>query len=173
MLPIHFGFVVAAQVLGIMMRITVLAIPVLIGGLCIINQWHLLSISLGAVLIMIVLAALYNALFFLCLAYYFSIPVLLGNVWPRFLSPLFAFGCALYPWRTVAAHSPCFSYILLCNPMTYCIEGLRSACLGSGNFLSVTSCVGVLGVVIAVLSVCVWICALRAVNPVLGKRSVL
>jgi hypothetical protein len=171
MLPVHFGCIVAAQVLGIMMRIIVIAIPVLVIGLCIVNSWHMLHISVGAVLGMVSLVALFNALFFLILAYWCSIPILLGNVWPRFLSPLFAFGCALYPWRTVAAHSPLFAQVLLYNPMTYCVEGLRSACLGGSDFLSVARCAGVLVGVNCVLSIALWFVSVWAVNPVRMRKG--
>jgi hypothetical protein len=173
MLPAHFGFIIAAQVLAIMMRIIVLAIPVLMGGLCIINQWHMLNISGGAVLAIISFAALFNALFFLILAYSCTIQILLGNVWPRFLSPLFAFGCALYPWRTVASHSPIFSLFLLCNPMTYCVEGLRSACLGGEHFISVPHCLGFLMGVVSILSGVLWAVSIRAVNPVRMRKAMI
>jgi hypothetical protein len=170
-LPVPFGCIIGAQVLGIMIRIIVLAIPVLFCGLCIINMWMFLHISWVALLGMIVLAAAFNALFFLILAYQCSIPVLLGNVWPRFLSPLFAFGCALYPWRTVEEHSPFFAQVLLYNPMTYCVEGLRSACLGGSAFLPIARCMQVLFAVNCMLSVVLWFVSVNAVRPVRLKRS--
>ncbi len=171
MLPASFGIVVAAQVISIVMRIVIIAIPVLLGGLCIINKWSILAISPLSILSIVVSSALFNALFFLILAYWCSIPMLLGNVWPRVLSPLFALGCVLYPWRTVVAHSPVFANVLLCNPMTYCIEGLRTACLGGDQFLSLTHCMSVLIGVNSILSVIVWIVAVRAVKPVCMHRS--
>lgn len=170
-LPVPFASVVCAQVCVLMLRIAIIALPVLVGGLCLVNRWQVFAVApLGAVLIFF-LSILFNALLFLVLAYWCSIPVLLDSVWPRFISPLFCFGCVFYPWGAFAEKAPGISKIMLLSPLTYCIEGLRSALLGDALFIKWQYCAVLLILFAGVLAGLLWRAMLKALNPVQMTRK--
>lgn len=80
------------------------------------------------------------ATFFSCLVYAVSFEWFKSNIWQRVLTPTHLLGCLFYPWSKAYAFSPLFASVLLCNPMTYCVEGLRSSLLGGGHFIPAWVC---------------------------------
>jgi len=171
-LPVSLSVVLLGLMCSSMIRMLIISVPVLCMGLLGINQWHLFSVSWSALIVIMLLCAQFNALLFLSLAYGCSLTALMGNIWPRFLSPLFAFGCVFYTWKPVAQKAWLFSRIMLCSPLTYCCEGLRSALLGGDAYLSSTVCI----IVLMILNVALWFVlrrlVIRAVNPVVVRRLV-
>jgi len=167
-LPVPVWVVIVGLICSLMARMMVVSVPVLLLGLTLIWQWPVFAISWGAAISMVLLCALFNALLFLILAYGCSLSALMGNVWPRFISPLFAFGCVFYTWKPIAAQSWYFSRLMLCSPMTYCCEGLRSALLGGSAYISSSLCIGFL----TVLNLCLFLILRRvlvhAINPVVA-----
>lgn len=167
-LPVPLWVVMVGVIFSLMLRMMVVSIPVLLLGLTLIGQWHVFVVSWPAALSMVFLCALFNALLFLNLAYGCSLASLMGNVWPRFISPLFAFGCVFYTWKPIAEKAWYFSRVMLCSPMTYCCEGLRSALLGGTAYISSTVCMGVLGIINIGLMVILRFILVRAINPVVA-----
>ncbi len=168
-LPVSFRAVLLGTFCSLMVRMLVVSVPVLIVGLLLINQWALFSISWPATVAMFLLSTGFSALLFLNLSYGCKLAFLLGNAWPRFLSPLFAFGCVFYTWRPIEQHSWYLSRLILCSPMTYCTEGLRSALLGGNEYLSSSICI----MVLIFLNICLlmtlpWF-IVSAINPVFAR----
>lgn len=172
-LPVDPRAVLAGLVAALMLRIALIAVPVLFFGFFLIGQWHFLVMSYLWLAAMMTLSILFFALLFLLLAYRCPVATLLGNVWPRFLSPLIAFGCLMYPFSTVQKHAWWLSRGMLCNPLTYMLEGLRAAFFGQSNYLALPVCALFLIVTNVILSFLVWGAARRAINPVVPRgRSV-
>lgn len=70
----------------------------------------------------------------------------IGNVWMRFVYPLWWFGCFQYSFKVLHDFSPKFAYISLINPMVYAMEGTRAAVLGQEGSLNFWLCAGMLTV---------------------------
>lgn len=73
----------------------------------------------------------------------------IGNVWMRFVFPLWFIGGFQFSWAVFYDKAPWLAYLNLLNPLTYIMEGTRSAILGSQNYLSFLLCVGMLILFIA------------------------
>lgn len=68
----------------------------------------------------------------------------INKVGIRFLFPLWSFGGAFYSWKLVHSLSPTCAYINLLNPLLYAMEGIRSATLGSADYINFWICAAVL-----------------------------
>ncbi len=170
-LPVPFWMVMGARVLGMMVRILAIGVPVLIFGFIIIGCWEYFSVSWIGLAAMLLLTVQFLTLLFLGLAHWMSLPVLLGNIWPRLLSPMAALGCAMYPFRVAAEKAWWLSRLMLLNPMVYCCEGMRAAFFGNDGYLSMSLCAAVL----ACVNVALWLflrrAIVRAINPVMMRGA--
>lgn len=67
------------------------------------------------------------------------------NIFHSFFSTLLFsgsdFGCYAYAWKTLYFKAPLFAYFILINPLTYGMEGMRSAVLGPQNYLNYWICI--------------------------------
>ena len=68
----------------------------------------------------------------------------IGNFWIRYNAPLSMFGGTWAPWLTIYAFSPLIGSLALLNPFTYVTEGIRSAIVGTPQFISVPTCFTIL-----------------------------
>ncbi len=59
----------------------------------------------------------------------------IGNVWMRFVFPLWFLGAYQFSWFGLYTLFPLFAYLDLLNPMVYIQEIMRSAILGSEGYL--------------------------------------
>jgi hypothetical protein len=139
-LPVSPAVVMSAYVAGCMMRMFSIAIPVGILGLCGMGALHELSPALLPLLAILVLTAAFFALSFLVVSIWLPFRVIMSSAWPRLFYPFFSLGAAFYTYEGVTTHVPVMRYILRCNPVTYCNEGLRSCLLGGSSFLPVSEC---------------------------------
>lgn len=55
-----------------------------------------------------------------------------GWLYPRLINPMFMFSGYYYTWFGLHAKHQVISWLHLVNPVVYCVEGIRNACLGSG-----------------------------------------
>jgi len=83
---------------------------------------------------------LFWALFFLSCSFTYNFIWFRNNMWARRLMPLFIFGSAFFTFKKVTLIMPMLRIIMLCNPLTYFIEGLRSSLLGGPDYLPLTTC---------------------------------
>ena len=66
------------------------------------------------------------------------------TVWTRFIFPLWFLGGFQFSWQIVYGISKPLSYVMLANPVTYVMEGLRAATLGQAGYIHFWICVGML-----------------------------
>ena len=85
-----------------------------------------------------------------CCAYHFlAVCIMKGSgsiisLWMRVNIPLLILGGLLVPLHVIQKLSPLFSFIIYLNPIIYLTEGLRSAILGTPEFLPVSTCAAAL-----------------------------
>lgn len=68
----------------------------------------------------------------------------MGNVWMRFIFPMWFLGGFQFSWMAMHKLSAPIAYALLCNPVIYIMEGTRAAIIGQTEFLSWGVCIGAL-----------------------------
>lgn len=59
----------------------------------------------------------------------------LNTLWLRYIVPIWMFGCYFFAWSSGYELSPWVGALLLANPMTYVMEGMRAAALGQEGYL--------------------------------------
>ncbi|MGE0206779.1 MAG: hypothetical protein AB7R69_02910 [Candidatus Babeliales bacterium] len=151
-LPFSSRWFLTTQVISYALHCLITTLPVLIIGILLLKNrldfshanWALFSILYINVIMLI-------ASFFSCLVFTSSFAWFKFNVWQRILSPLLLLGCSFFSWKKAYLFSPIFAQSLLINPMTYCIEGLRSGLFGSILFLPVSLCFPVVALVCGIL----------------------
>jgi hypothetical protein len=63
------------------------------------------------------------------------------TIWQRYMWTMWYFGCAQFSWATLYKVNPIIAYLNLLNPMTYAMEGTRTAVLGQEGSLNYWYCV--------------------------------
>lgn len=106
-------------------------------------DWSTFSIPKFIVIFLII--SLFTGSFFIVLASFTNKLHNIRKIGIRALFPLWFFGAAEFPWKTI--HSSAYSklsYILLANPLVYAMEGIHAAALGQEGFLPFWLCATVL-----------------------------
>lgn len=106
-------------------------------------QGLLYNISLMALLILMVLTALFYGALTLFIVTCVKDMTKVSNIWMRFLFPMWFLGCYQFSFATLVNKIPFFGYLILLNPFTYINEGIRSVCL-HGPYIHWMICAGML-----------------------------
>ena len=64
----------------------------------------------------------------------------LESMWVRVIFPLWTLGCFQFTWKILYETYPFFAYVMLFNPFTYPMEGMRAAVLGQAGSLPMWLC---------------------------------
>ena len=132
-----------------------LVIPM--GKIILWNQFDLTLMSLFQTLIIITLSGIFYGIFTLWIAS--RIPNLskVGNVWMRFIFPMWFLGGFQFSWYALYGIVPYLAYLNMLNPMNVVMEGTRAALLGPDGYLPFWLSVGVL----SLFNVLCWVDAYR------------
>lgn len=68
----------------------------------------------------------------------------MGNVWSRFVFPLWFLGGFAFPWYVLYKAAPIFAYLDLLNPLIYISEAYRVALLGQEGYLNFWLCMAMI-----------------------------
>lgn len=93
---------------------------------------------------------LFVSFIFLIATFKLSYNGYMSHMWPRLISPLTFLGPVFYSLKHFHMVEPRFSFLLLFNPFTYILEGMRGALL-KDTFLSPYTCIGVMLMFIIVM----------------------
>lgn len=130
--------------LVLLKTITYYALNALTLSLCVIpmgklvlwNQFDLTAISWPHFAFFILLVALFYGVFTLWIASKSESVDKMGNVWMRFIFPMWFLGGFQFSWQALYNIMPGLAYVGLVNPMTYVMEGVRATVLGQTGYLS-------------------------------------
>lgn len=100
-----------------------------IGKLLLWKTIHFPHFSLLKFLFILILANIFFGFFSLFLASIIKNLYKIGNIWLRVIFPMFYLGGYQFSWKMLHTISPTLSYISLCNPLTFVLEGTRAATL--------------------------------------------
>lgn len=171
-LPTSIWVIVGVQVLAFMIRILLFVIPAGVASIFALYEPGAMHIAWGGLLMMVVLSSAFFSLLFFWAVMHFRSDSYFNDLWPRLLAPMYSFGCLFFTWKGFATHRPYLAKILLCNPITYCIEGLRTALCGGNEYLPLTLCVPVLaGLCVGGVIACHRV-VIKRLNPVLPRGGV-
>lgn len=106
---------------------------------------HIMEVSWISLFIMVSMSLLFFSTLFLTACMVLPTYWFFDNLWPRILTPMTLLGTANYPLERVKAISPLLGKLVLLNPGTYVIEGLRAVLAPYSTTLTVPICAGVLG----------------------------
>ncbi|MFI5333017.1 MAG: ABC transporter permease [Candidatus Babeliales bacterium] len=130
--------------------LSILVLP--IGQLLIWNQFNILNVALGKFFLIFVLSNLFYGAFTLWVASRVKNMTKIGNVWMRFVYPVWFLGGFQFSWAVLASKWPYLAWLSFINPMTYIMEGMRAAVLGQQDFLNFWLCIGMLSIFIVLCS---------------------
>jgi len=125
------------------------AISAIILGLCVIpmgklvlwQQFDLTQIQLIPFALMALVTGIFYGVFTLLISSMCKDMSRIGNVWMRFIFPLWFLGGFQFSWTVLYRLAPKLAYANLLNPMTYIMEGMRAALLGQAEYISVWYCI--------------------------------
>ena len=120
----------------------ILVLP--IGQLIIWQQFSLLQVSFIKFAIIFVIIHLFYGAFTLWIASRVPNMTKIGNVWMRFVFPLWFLGGFQFSWAVLASKWPYLAYVNFLNPITYMMEGMRATVLGQEGYLNFWLCAGML-----------------------------
>jgi len=111
-------------------------------------RFDLSQIHLGKFLVIFVLTNLFYGSFVIWIASRVMGIEKIGNVYMRFVFPIWFLGGFQFSWHTLYNFSPALAYLDLLNPMMYIMEGMRAAVIGQEGSLNFWLCVLMLSVFI-------------------------
>jgi len=128
--PIHISWIAVEKIIAGMLQAIMAGLVVIPAGWLLIGSGLDLSgtrpLALAAILFLVALMASASGLVLGCLIGQTQI----GLMFTLVLGPMIFFGCAYYPWSTLARF-PILQKAVLVNPLVYASEGFRAAMVPS------------------------------------------
>jgi len=144
-LPISKRWLFGSYIINHMLEVLLITLPLYTIGILVLHkQFDIAHINVYALTLMYLFILTFFSTFFLAISYTATVHWIMDNVWPRILVPLWWFSSALVTWKKIFAWSPSISYIMLFSPITYIAEGMRSALLGTDQFIGWHYCILIL-----------------------------
>lgn len=120
---------------------TILALLMIpLGKLCLWNQFDLSAIDYPKLVLAIFAINLFYASFALWIAHRVPNMAKMGQVWMRFIFPMWFLGGFQFSWFSSYNTIPSFAIVNLINPMIYITEAVRVALLGQDGFINFWLC---------------------------------
>jgi len=110
------------------------------GMIVLMDPYPFLEFSLSKFIMIFLCSSFFYGGFSLILATTLKNMYQVDNVWLRIIFPLWYLGCWQFPWHILYKISPYLAYADLLNPMTYIMEGARSATINSATSLPFNFC---------------------------------
>ncbi len=140
-LPIPSWLALASKTAYYFIIYTLLALLMLpIGKLCLWNQFDLSSVNYPKLFLAVFAINLFYASFALWIANRVPNMAKMGQVWMRFIFPMWFLGGFQFSWMASYKTVPTFALANLINPMIYITEAVRVALLGQEGFINFWLC---------------------------------
>lgn len=153
-LPLPKNWLFTYFIASFMIESTIVTLPLITFGIMLLGKnFGPINGSFLTFLAVYFLVLLFWALFFLGSSFTCSYQWFKNNMWARRIMPMFVFAPAFFTFKTVATIMPRLSKLMLCNPLTYLVEGLRASLLGGTDYLPLTICLPGIFVAIIVMSI--------------------
>lgn len=144
-LPLPSKLIFVRSIIYYALNFSLLGILVLpLGQILLWDRFSLLQVDWFKFAIIFVLIHLFYGAFTLWIASRVKSLLKIGNVWMRFVFPLWFLGCFQFSWSVLYSNKPFLGIIALFNPITYAMEGIRVTVLGQEGYLNFWLCCGML-----------------------------
>ena len=144
-LPISPSLFFVKLATSITLKSLILTLPIFpLGKLLLLKRFSLLHLSFIKFCMMYLCITFFIGFFALWIVSWVKHQDAIIHVWLRLYNPMMWFGGILFSWKQIFETIPLISYLMLLNPVTYAIEGLRASVLGQENFLNYWICLVVL-----------------------------
>lgn len=144
-LPISSFFIFLKNVFIFVIRSFIISICVYFTG-CILlvqNIYDTPSSMVKAFIIILLTSFMFAGLTFLIVSLT-KVKNLYFSYFSTILFTLWDFGCYLYSWKVLYLKIPILSYLMLLNPITYAMEGIRAAILSDSIYMNFWLCLIIL-----------------------------
>lgn len=128
----------AAYFFIIYTTLALLMIP--IGKVCLWNQFDLALVNWPKLMLIILMLSMFYACFVLWVSSIINNMTKMGQVWSRFVFPMWFLGGFQFSWMASYKTLPWLAYINLINPMVYITEAVRVALLGQEGYINFWLC---------------------------------
>lgn len=105
------------------------------GKLILFNNFSLSDIAWFKFAIILVISNIFYGVFTIAVTAHVGVLSKMESVWTRFIFPLWFMGGFQFSWESIYHLSKPLSYVLLCNPILFIMEGMRAALLGQEGCL--------------------------------------
>lgn len=120
---------------------TILALLMIpIGKICLWNQFDLALVNWPKLLLIIIMLSIFYACFVLWVSSIITNMTKMGQVWSRFVFPMWFLGGFQFSWMASYKTLPWLAIANLINPMIYITEAVRVALLGQDGFINFWLC---------------------------------
>lgn len=133
---IFFKIAVSNMFQGLIISISMLPCGLLVLG----NMYAFEHFSWIECMTIFIIANIFYGSFSLILATFLRNMSEIDNIWLRILFPLWYLGCYQFPWITLHKISPALAYLDFLNPLTFIMEGARSATISPTTSLPFEVC---------------------------------
>jgi ABC-type polysaccharide/polyol phosphate export permease len=140
-LPVAQWMIFAKYAISTALQALVISLSIIPCGLLVIGSVQpFAQFSLIKFISIFICASLFYGSFMLIFTSCIRTMLQVENIWLRLIFPMWYLGCFQFPWQTLYKISPTLAYLDLLNPMTFIMEGMRSATLGTTQFLPFWLC---------------------------------
>lgn len=115
-----------------------------IGKLCLWNQLDLAQIDYFKFVSILLVQNIFYACFLMWMASVIANMTKLGNIWSRYIFPMWLMGGFQFSWIALYSVTPSIALMNLANPMIYITEAIRAAILGQAGYINFWLCLLVL-----------------------------
>lgn len=166
-LPIDRKWLFAEYVIYFIIETSILTLPLLLIGTFILSTMIPLTIhSWFLFLCMYLLMLIFLGIFFIASAFAYTFDWFKANLWVRRIDFLLVLSSTFFPWQTVYEFSPKLSYLMLLNPVTYAMEGMRAAFFGTPTLLPLWVCFVMLIISIGFVSIWLHTSIRKTLDPI-------
>ena len=140
-LPIPQWLIFLKFALSTMLQSLIISLSIIPCGLLLLMDMHAFpDFSWIKFIIIFICAAIFYGSFALIFSAKLKSMHQIDNVWLRIIFPMWYLGCFQFPWKILYEISPTWAYLDFLNPMTFIMEGGRSATIDSAGSLSFSFC---------------------------------
>jgi ABC-type polysaccharide/polyol phosphate export permease len=108
---------------------------------CIWKQIDITQIAYGKLLLALIAQSAFYAGFVIWTASLVANMAKLGNIWSRFIFPMWILGGFQFSWLALYSVMPSLAYASLINPLIYITEAIRATTLGQADYLNFWLCI--------------------------------
>lgn len=140
-LPLPSWMAIVSKAAYFFIIYTILALLMIpIGKICLWNQFDLALVNWPKLLLIIIMLSIFYACFVLWVSSIITNMTKMGQVWSRFVFPMWFLGGFQFSWMASYKTLPWLAIANLINPMIYITEAVRVALLGQDGFINFWLC---------------------------------